>query len=470
MSDSEHGYYDYLNRISSVVPAGVMLYLVGGAVRDLILNRPLHDYDFVLEGFVRQVAKRVADEFGGKYYVMDEDRDIARVIIQRQKRFIHFDFAKIVGESLEDDLRNRDFTVNAIAVDFRDRQSFIDLVGGIADLREKRLRMCMPDSLRKDPIRALRGLRFSLEYNLTLDDELLREMEAIPVFLANCSMERYRDELFKILNLGKTVSAIRLMERFAMLDFLFPNDSPLTTDDLIDRMRGLEHLLIILAGDFHENESSNLISGYAVLKLGAFRDALRDYFDEERNYLRPRRSLTRFALLAGFYKVDPKTDPVAKILKFRGKRICLSAWEIETISKAISAAEAFSSIFQAHNDGSFIGSEDVTIYRYFRKNAGSGIEGILLFLVQAYQKAARESDPSEWMAAIDRAVPFLDACFNRYQSVIRPTPLLTGVEIIRLLNLDEGPQVGIAKEKLIEAQITGDIRNRDEAIAFLKSL
>ncbi len=470
MSDSEHGYYDYLNRISSVVPTGVMLYLVGGAVRDLILNRPLHDYDFVLEGFVRQVAKRVADEFGGKYYVMDEDRDIARVIVQHRKRFIHFDFAKIVGESLEDDLRNRDFTVNAIAVDFRDRQSFIDLVGGIADLREKRLRMCMPDSLRKDPIRALRGLRFSLEYNLTLDDELLREMEAIPVFLANCSMERYRDELFKILNLGKTVSAIRLMERFAILDFLFPNDSPLTTDDLIDRMRGLEHLLTILTSDFHEDESSNLISGYAVLKLGAFRDALRDYFDEERNYLRARRSLARFTLLAGFYKVDPKTDPIAKILKFRSKRICLSAWEIETIAKAISAAEALASIFQAHNDGSFIGNEDVMIYRYFRKNDGSGIEGILLFLVQAYQKAVRESDSDEWMAAIDRVVPFLDARFNRYQSVIRPTPLLTGVEIIRLLNLDEGPQVGIYKEKLIEAQITGDIRNRDEAIAFLRFL
>lgn len=468
MSDSERGYYDYLNRISTLVPSGVMLYLVGGAVRDLILNRPLHDYDFILEGFVRQVAKRVADEFDGKYYVMDEERDIARVIVQEGSRYLHFDFAKIVGESLEEDLRNRDFTVNAIAIDFREKQSFVDLVGGIADLREKRLRMCHPDSLRKDPIRALRGLRFSLEYNLTLDDELIREMEAIPAYLATCSMERYRDELFKILNLGKTVSAIQLMERFAILDFLFPNDSVISTESLIDSMRALEHLLTILTDEFHEDESSNLISGYAVLKLGAFRDTLRNYFDEERNYLRPRRSLARFALLAGGYKVDPKVDPIGKILRFRSKRICLSSWEIDTIRNIVSAMASVEDILQC-SSRVCADVSDVTVHRFFRKNPEAGLEGILLFLVQAYRKAARTGDSEEWMATIDRIVPFFDARFNRFESVIQPTPLLSGVEIIQILNLTEGPLVGQYKDKLIEAQITGAVMNRDEAIAFLKS-
>ena len=465
MNDSERGYYDYLNRISTVVPAGVMMYLVGGAVRDLILNRPLHDYDFTLEGFVRQVAKRVADEFGGKYYMMDEERDIARVIVQDRSQYIHFDFAKIVGESLEEDLRNRDFTVNAIAVDFREKQSFIDPVGGIADLREKRLRMCMPDSLRRDPIRALRGLRFSLEYNLTLDDELLRELERIPAYLANCSMERYRDELFKILNLGKTVSAIHLMTRFAMLDFLFPNDAPLPADGLIDGARALDRMLTILADEFHEEESSNLNSGYAVLKLGAFREPLRAYFDEERNYLRPRRSLIRFALIAASYKVNPKTDPIQKIVKFRSRHICLSGWEIETAARIISAAETFETIAM---DGAANG--DALIYRYFRKFGDAALEGILLFLTGAYQKCAGESDPGAWMAAVDKAVPFFDARFNRCESVIRPAPLLSGREIIQLLNLSEGPQVGLYKERLIEAQITGAVSNREAAAAFLKSL
>ena len=94
MSDREQGYYDYLNRISAVVPASLKMYLVGGAVRDLILNKPLHDYDFILEGFVREIAKRIADAFNARFYVMDEEREIARVMINEGDRFIHFDFAK----------------------------------------------------------------------------------------------------------------------------------------------------------------------------------------------------------------------------------------------------------------------------------------------------------------------------------------------------------------------------------------
>ena len=88
-----------------------------------------------------------------------------------------------------------------------------------------------------------------------MDDELIHEMNGIPAFLPNCSAERYRDELFKILKLGKSVSIIQALERFSILDFLFPNDSLNSTDELVDRARSMDRLLSILTTEFQEAES-----------------------------------------------------------------------------------------------------------------------------------------------------------------------------------------------------------------------
>lgn len=465
MSERNRGYYDYLNRIAAAVPSSVKLYLVGGAVRDMILGKPLHDYDFIIEGFVRQIAKRIADEFGAKYYVMDEERDIARVMIRENDRFIHFDFAKIVGNSFEDDLRNRDFTINAIAIEFREKQTFHDPLGGISDLKEKRLRMCLPDSLRSDPIRALRGIRFSLEYGLKMDDELIREMEKIPACLPNSSMERYRDEFFKILNLGRSSSVIQLMERFAILDFLFPNDSLLSIDLLMGRMRTLEHLLSILTTDFKDNESSSLVSGFSVLKLGEFRDSLHAYFDVEKNSLRPRRSVFRFAVIAGLYKVEPKTEPIERILNFRGQRFVLSSDEIRNIKKIFPASEAVKELVDSAES-----IDALAIYRYFKQFSEVGIEGIFLFLAQQFDSTTERNDTDGWFRAVDRVTPFFDAKFNREAELINPEPLLTGKEIIEALALSEGPDVGRFKELIIEAQVTGAIKTHEEALSFLHGL
>lgn len=465
MSDREQGYYDYLNRISAVVPASLKMYLVGGAVRDLILNKPLHDYDFVLEGLVREIGKRIADAFNAKFYVMDEEREIVRVMINEGDRFVHFDFAKIVGGTLEDDLRNRDFTINAIAIDFRDRQTFVDPLGGMSDLREKRLRMCLPDSLRQDPIRAVRGLRFALEYGLSMDDELLHEMNGIPAFLPKCSLERYRDEIFKLLKSGKSVSIIQALERFSILDFLFPNDTLNSTDALIDRARSMDHLLSILTTGFQEAESSNLISGLAVLKLGAYRTELRSYFDAEKNYLRDRRSVLRFALLAALYKVDPKSEPQREILNYRSRQLVLSGDEIRNIAKMF---EASSEILAVVESGDTFADTD--IYRFFKKYSDAAIEGVFLYLANAYEKAALTPDLGAWTDALDTAAKLFEARFRRYDSVICPEPYLNGAEIIRLLGLTEGPEIGELKERLIEAQIVGAVTSRSEAAAYIESL
>ena len=164
-----------LDSVRNALP-DVELYLVGGAVRDMLLNRVSHDLDFAVPKDAIRVARRVANALHADFYVLDESFDTARVILSADNgtRDI-LDFAAFrtplhlppnsenLGEvprrgegGLESDLRGRDFTINAVALDLRN-QTILDPLGGVSDLRAKLIRACSDTSLKDDPIRILTG-------------------------------------------------------------------------------------------------------------------------------------------------------------------------------------------------------------------------------------------------------------------------------------------------------------------------
>src|SRR5215468_7586815 len=119
--------------------ANSAVYLVGGAVRDAYLRRPIHDLDFVIDGNARKLAKKVANMLKGSYYPLDEDRDVGRAIVESDGERFVIDIAHQRGGSLLDDLTARDFTMNAVAVPMSgDMQHVIDPLGGFLDLGQKR--------------------------------------------------------------------------------------------------------------------------------------------------------------------------------------------------------------------------------------------------------------------------------------------------------------------------------------------
>ena len=79
-------YSSLFNAIRKVVPPSMKIYLVGGAVRDVLLGRKISDFDFSVEGLVRPIGKHIADELGGAYYVLDDERDMVRVIIDDEEK------------------------------------------------------------------------------------------------------------------------------------------------------------------------------------------------------------------------------------------------------------------------------------------------------------------------------------------------------------------------------------------------
>ena len=134
------------------------VWLVGGAVRDPLLQRATYDYDFIVAGEARALARRVANSLGGDYFDLDAKRDIGRVIIKRQQTYLA-DFAALQNADILEDLRRRDFTINAIALRLGEYGSPLDPTGGLQDLKDHTLRACSNTAVEQDAIRALRAVR-----------------------------------------------------------------------------------------------------------------------------------------------------------------------------------------------------------------------------------------------------------------------------------------------------------------------
>ncbi|ELS02274.1 tRNA nucleotidyltransferase/poly(A) polymerase [Xenococcus sp. PCC 7305] len=166
--------------------------LVGGAVRDALLGRhkPYWDLDFVLPEKAVETAKIIAHKYDGGFVVLDDARQIARVVFPQGT----LDFALQEGETLEKDLRRRDFTVNAIAYNMRQRKA-IDPLGGIQDLEHRVIRMVSPENLQDDPLRLLRAYRQASQLDFQIDSETRNTIHDLANLLPNIAAERVQNEL-----------------------------------------------------------------------------------------------------------------------------------------------------------------------------------------------------------------------------------------------------------------------------------
>ena len=461
----QYEYSEIFESIKKVVPSSVQIYLVGGAVRDIILGRKVRDFDFVIEGLVRPVGRNLANELNGKFYVLDDDRNMVRVLLNADSdEYYCIDISQLNGSTLEEDLYSRDFTINAIAIDFIQKNKFIDPMGGVSDLKEKKLRMCNLESIKSDPLRGMRAIRMAVDYDLTMDSDLIHALNEIRPFLSVASIERYRDELFKILDGEKTVTAVRLLDKYAFLDFLFPGKNPTNDEALYDWLRSAEHLINILAREFREDESSNLISGMAVLKLGSFRDQLNEFFYNDNNLIHERRSLLIFSIIARFYRTEENSRSVSEILKSRSKKMLLSTAEMKLIIKSYEAFMELHSLFNLEE------YSDVVIYRYFQKFGDYGIDGIFLKLIETHINKDILRDSAQWTKVLDHVARYFDAWFNHFDTIIKPKPLLSGDQISKLFNIPAGPEIGELKNAILEAQIENLITDREGAIKFTRNL
>ena len=175
-------------------PAGAAL--VGGAVRDALLDRlpPQPDLDLVVENDAIQLCRQLGRSHGGSVVVLDAERSIARLVIQGWS----VDLARREGPSLDDDLRRRDYRLNAIALPLADGGALVDPLDGVGDLRRGELVAVSEANLLDDPLRLLRGLRLASELGFALEPRSQAWLRQHHGALASVAGERVLAELEKL--------------------------------------------------------------------------------------------------------------------------------------------------------------------------------------------------------------------------------------------------------------------------------
>jgi len=170
--------------------------LVGGAVRDALLGRlnKKPDLDLVVPNGALALSQSLAGTLGGSSVVLDEQRDIARLVINGWT----IDLARCDGESIDDDLWRRDFRLNAIALPLRPAGALIDPTGGQEDLQRGQLVAVSERNLTDDPLRLLRGLRLLAEIPLDLDQQTAVWIKTHRTRLTDVAPERILNELQRL--------------------------------------------------------------------------------------------------------------------------------------------------------------------------------------------------------------------------------------------------------------------------------
>ena len=154
------------------VARGVRVYLVGGSVREMALGRPAPDLDLAVSGQTLELARELAGELSGAFVLLDEGERTARVVARGEI----LDLAEFRAPTLEGDLKGRDFTINAVALDLEailglKPLEVIDPLGGLEDLSRGLIRMVAAANLAADPLRLLRAYRFAATHGLKLTPE-----------------------------------------------------------------------------------------------------------------------------------------------------------------------------------------------------------------------------------------------------------------------------------------------------------
>jgi len=196
-----------LDLILGFLPKGS--YLVGGYIRDIILGRKTEklDVDIVVPLNAIEIGKKIADNIGSKFIILDKKREVVRIILNN----IYIDIANQVSSSIEGDLCSRDFSINSIAFLF-DKKSLFDPLNGLKDLEISLLRTHSENNLLNDPLRILRCFRFVSELNFKIDLKLVDFIKKNKGKLYLVAKERINYEIQKIVHGANALDAVLLIK------------------------------------------------------------------------------------------------------------------------------------------------------------------------------------------------------------------------------------------------------------------
>jgi len=462
---------------------------VGGAVRDALLGRPVHDWDFAVDRDALGLARAVADALDGAYYPLDAERDTGRVIlVVEDGARLELDFAALRGDSLEADLLARDFTVNALALD--ERGGLVDVTGGAGDLEAGLIRAVSERTFRDDPVRLLRAVRMEAEQGFEIEPQTAAWLRRDAPLVSLPAAERVRDEFVRVLMAQDASIPLQRLDEFGLLPHVMPEleslkgvaQSPPHRFDVwrhtLATVNTLEGVIAVATGQEASPRAMADVPpaawGDLARVLGQFSGDVTAHLTVEVSSGRDRALLLKLAALlhdVGKPKTSSQDEDSrihfynhelvgARMAAARLRRLRFSRDEVERIRTIVG---------QHLRPGHLARAEEVTrraVYRYFRATACGGVDVVLLNLADHLATWGPNLQEARWAQRLEVAETLLIHYFERYEKTVAPPPLVTGSDLMAELGLEPGPQIGRLLETLREAQAAGEVNTREEALAL----
>ncbi len=454
--------------------AGPTAWIVGGTVRDAALGRPVRDVDLAVAGDPERAARAVARRVRGPVFPLSEAFGAWRALDRRSGRAC--DVSALRGPSIETDLAERDFTVNAVAVPLAGGAP-IDPLGGLRDIERGLLRVVGGPSLERsslaaDPLRPLRLARLATELPLIPDLEAERLTRAAAPRVVEASPERVFAELRRIVVAERVVVGVALADRLGLLGAVLPE---------LDALRGVDqsrfhhldvhgHTLEVLSRQVELEGRLEEVFGEE--PAGALARVLAEPLGDE---------LTRGQALRLGALVHDIGKPVTRGVREDGRVTFmghdrLGEEMVRAVCRRLRTSERLSRFLEAvtrhHLVLGFLVHERPldrrAVYRYLKRTSPVEVEVTLLScadrLATRGKNAERAID-----AHLQLAEELMPAALDWRRNGPPRLPL-RGDELAEELGMEPGPELGRLLAELEEAAYAGEVADRAQAVELARRL
>jgi len=483
-------------------------YLVGGFIRDLLLGRKTNDIDIAVSGADVSIAHEVAEELGGKFVLLDEVNDIARVVViedeQQSQEFQgaewHFDFSSFPGD-IEADLARRDFTINAMAIELsqfvtastanKDSQKLANILAekqaqlklidpfyGEEDLGNKMLRGVSEQIFEDDAARLLRAVRLAAELDFTIEPETESLIRHYSQAITEVSGERIREELLHLLTFPQAAFHLRYLDKLGLLLALIPElaESKGVEQPTVHFWDVFDHSLQTVATiEFLVRESDWEYGNEDMLTTAPWSDMIDRHLSQEVSSGTNRKVLLKLAGL--FHDIaKPMTKSIddtgrARFLGHTTQGAAMTTNILERLRFSNREIRLVESLVYHHLRPAQMANDELpsqrAIYRYFRDTDDAGIDILLLALADYLASRGPLASMEEWGRHC-QVINYILAEHDKQQTKILPVKLIDGHDLMDIFGLTPGPLVGELLATVNEAHATGELSTREEALALVR--
>ena len=448
----------------NILPRLKGTYIIGGSVRDLLLGRTPTDYDIAVTGNPEQFAEKLIAKSDGHLVRLGKP---GQMIIRVISGDLIFDITSLNGTSIEDNLNQRDFTINAIAYDLYSER-IIDCLGGLQDLADKKVRMVSKEIFKKDPVRLIRAYRIGACLNFEIEAKTATAITSNTKLLKNIAGERIRVELFTMLGTSTSYLYLSQMAISGLLTTIFPD---------LDRLKGC-----FQNHHHHFDGFEHTMRAYGHLEtlLNDPGKILPDTSAKIHQYIHKNKpALIKCAIL-----LHDIGKPLMKTLNSSGKcHFYGHARKSADMAQKISQRLRFSNHERQFIDGIirnhmkplslFTAYEKKTLTQKgitrFYKKCGEYTPALLLAAI-ADTKAKQNKLNEKNKALKSFLKKMIFEYFYHYQPISDEPPLVTGRDLIHVFGLTPSPLFRKILDLVDDAKLTKTIENRSEALELIKDV